>query len=225
MSLINDALKRAKQAHAHRPAPTASGPPLQPVEGSSTSSRPTVGLWLAVALAVVFLAGWLFREWRAQADRVAARAETQKAIPAPRVAAQTPPAEPKPAPPPSVAPTPAVAPSAPPQPNVSAPAPTVEVTPAPVAQISPPPAAQPIIVKEEVPPAPPPLAPPPPPAKPAFPALKLQGIFFSRTKPSALISGQTLFLGDAIEGARVKAIEADKVIVEFQGESRTLNLR
>jgi hypothetical protein len=220
MSLINDALKRAKQAHAHRPAPTASGPPLQPVEGSGASGGPTVGLWLAVALAVVFLAGWLFREWRAQTERVTARADTQKATPAPRVVAQTPPVEPKPAPPPSVAPTPAVAPSAPPQPNASAPAPAVEVTPAPAAQISSPPVAQPIIVKEEVPPAP-----PPPPAKPAFPALKLQGIFFSRTKPSALISGQTLFLGDAIEGARVKAIEADKVIVEFQGESRTLNLR
>ncbi len=220
MSLINDALKRAKQAHAHRPAPTASGPPLQPVEGSGASSRPTVGLWLAVALAVVFLAGWLFREWRAQAERAVARAEAQKTIPAPRTVSHAPPVEPKPAPPPSVAPTPVVAPAVPPPSNVSAPAPTVEVTPAPAAQIPPPPAAQPIIVKEEAPPAP-----PPPPAKPAFPALKLQGIFFSRTKPSALISGQTLFLGDAIEGARVKAIEADKVIVEFQGESRTLNLR
>jgi hypothetical protein len=79
------------------------------------------------------------------------------------------------------------------------------------------------------PPAPPPVAavpvapkpvPPPPPKtnvvitvpKPVPPALKLQGILMGSGKPQAVVNGQTLYIGDSVNGFRVQMISQYKVL-------------
>ena len=57
-----------------------------------------------------------------------------------------------------------------------------------------------------------------------FPALKLQGVFFSRKNPSVLINGKNRSLGETIEGVRIIKIEQQKVTVEWNGETKTLSI-
>jgi len=63
------------------------------------------------------------------------------------------------------------------------------------------------------------------PAPPAFPELKLQGIFLTAKNPSAIINGKTLHANETIKGARVLEIGPSNVTIEFQGERKTFNLR
>ena len=57
-------------------------------------------------------------------------------------------------------------------------------------------------------------------------SFRLQGIFYNSTKPSAMIGGQTLFVGDIVDGWRVKAIEPKQVTLEHaDGRSRKLELK
>ncbi len=75
------------------------------------------------------------------------------------------------------------------------------------------------------PPPPPPApdiaaAPPPLP----FPELKLQGIFYSRNNPRAAINGQVLRENELIGEVRLVTITANKVIVEWNGQTKDLNL-
>jgi hypothetical protein len=48
------------------------------------------------------------------------------------------------------------------------------------------------------------------------------GIFFRQTNPLTLINGQTLGVGDLIEGIRVTRIERDRVSVEWHGQVKEL---
>ena len=72
----------------------------------------------------------------------------------------------------------------------------------------------------------------PPPAPPApvaeaptsFPPLKLQGIFYRPSKPSALINRQTVFVGEHVDGAEVVAIAPQRVTVRWRGQTRVLTL-
>jgi hypothetical protein len=60
----------------------------------------------------------------------------------------------------------------------------------------------------------------------AIQSFRLQGIFFNSTKPSAIIGGQTIFVGDNLSGWRVKAIEPKQVTLEHaDGQVRTLELK
>ena len=59
---------------------------------------------------------------------------------------------------------------------------------------------------------------------PAFPVLKLQGIFYSVTRPSAFINNQAVFVGEKISQARVIAIGRQEVIVSWNGQSKALSL-
>jgi hypothetical protein len=75
------------------------------------------------------------------------------------------------------------------------------------------------------PPAPPPApdigsAPVPPP----FPELKLQGIFFSRSKPRADINGEIHGENELIGEVRIVTISPNKVTVEWKGQTKDLNL-
>jgi hypothetical protein len=57
-------------------------------------------------------------------------------------------------------------------------------------------------------------------------ALRLQGIFYSSTKPSALVNGKTVFVGEEISGWRVTAIEPKNVVLQHaNGETNILALR
>ena len=61
------------------------------------------------------------------------------------------------------------------------------------------------------------------PAKP--PKIKLQGIVFREKNPSALINGQTYYVGDRVEGVEILAVSRQFVTMKFADETRTLVLR
>ncbi len=58
-----------------------------------------------------------------------------------------------------------------------------------------------------------------------FPPLKLQGIYYRIARPSALINNRTLFVGDEIEGVRIMAIERFGVTIELGGKTKELSLK
>lgn len=59
-------------------------------------------------------------------------------------------------------------------------------------------------------------------AEPTFPELRLQGVFFRPSNPSAVINGKTVFRGERVDSARVVAIGKDSVTVEWKGQRRVL---
>jgi hypothetical protein len=71
-------------------------------------------------------------------------------------------------------------------------------------------------------PAPAVVATPQPPPKPAPP--RLQGIIFSPVRPSAVINGKTLFLGDRFGDQRVLAIDKESATLVGGGQTNVLTL-
>ena len=57
-----------------------------------------------------------------------------------------------------------------------------------------------------------------------FSAIRLEGIVYRPSNPSALINGKTLFTGQAVAGARVVNIARDSVTVEIGGKQKVLRL-
>ena len=66
------------------------------------------------------------------------------------------------------------------------------------------------------------IAPPTKPIRKLEPILNLNGIFFQEDKGYALINNQILNTEDTIQGATVKEIKLNKVVLEFEG--REINL-
>jgi hypothetical protein len=192
MSLINDALKRAKEAERNRPLQAHMGAQMEPVP-QAKGSKLSILLAL-VTLLVLGLAGWFF--YKGVQSRIASPPATTTL---PATVVEPPQSDPTPAPPPAAAPVTPVAPVAQP------------VTP-PVVETAPPPPA----------PTPAPVATPAPPPQPAFPELKLKAIFYRRVNPMAMINNQTLGLGDTIDGVRIIKIEPQQVTVELNGQTKGL---
>ena len=214
MSLINDALKRASQAHKERPAEAQVGAPLKPVQVGSISKAPLlIGAVLVVALGA---AGFFAYKWwmGRKAPTAAARTITptlgksntlaavgkQAVVTNAAVAAS-----PKPAPlPTNSAPVQvAVTAAQVPPPDVAAPAPA----PAPVPAVKPAPRATPAYDPSV-----------------KFPELKVKAIFYSPRNPMALINSETVGIGDTVEGVTVTKIEARRVTVELKGQTKELSL-
>jgi len=63
------------------------------------------------------------------------------------------------------------------------------------------------------------------PPKPSFATLKLQGIFWRPSKPSAVINAKTVYIGDRIETARVTAIDQESVTLQCESETKVLTLQ
>jgi type II secretory pathway component PulC len=61
------------------------------------------------------------------------------------------------------------------------------------------------------------------PAQVQEPILNLSGIFFEKKKGYALINNQILSVKDTIQGATVKEISLNKVVLEFEGREITIN--
>jgi len=203
MSLINDALKRAKAAQSQ----ASQGPlnlPLRPVEPGQRHARQNLGLFVPVALALVALLA-LFLVWRwAQTRQLGAPAEVAVRAVTPAVPAQ--PDQP-------TAPT---TPPAPVQASVIAPAP------APAAEPSAPPLAE-VQETDAVAEAPTPArVPAPAPPKPVL--LRLQGILYNPHHPSAMINGKTLFVGDTLGDLRVVAIAQNGVTLANSSRTNVLFL-
>ena len=63
------------------------------------------------------------------------------------------------------------------------------------------------------------------PATTPIPApLKLQGIFYRPTNPSAVVNSRTVFVGDIIANGKVKAIDRQSVTIDLGGETKVLTL-
>jgi hypothetical protein len=205
MSLINDALKRAKQAQQQPAEPPAeSNLHFRPAEPTQ-HERQNLGLGLVlpaacavIALLVLFLA-WQLAQ-RAGSKEVVVNARAPKPVETASVAQPTAP----PAPP--VA-EPATEPAAPDtmatEPVADEPAPAPEPAIAPVVAVTEPP-------------------PPPPPPKPA--PLRLQAIVYHPSRPSAIISGKTLFVGERVGEFRVLRITPDSATVVGAGQTNVLSL-
>jgi hypothetical protein len=190
MSLINDALKRAKAAQQHAPPPPPSPLQFRPVEaGQRTKPRFD---WVAPAIvAIIGIFALLFMWPRAHNSTSNAPLETKART---LVAAKESPA------------APAVARAS--QPD--APQPTQEK------QTTPPSEPAPAVVVNPAPVHEPPVPQPPP--------LRLQAIIYSPTRPSAMINGRALFIGEKVGDLRVTAITQETVTLTGAGQTNVLTL-
>ncbi len=223
MSLINEALKRAKQAHSQNLPPKASVPPMRPVEPEQPAPAKGFGAVVPIGLAVVAVAGILifFLIWK----RDSSSGSSVASVPLP-VAARTPEREPAAS---------ATRPS-----NASASVTTANA------------ASTPVSMAEEHSPAAPMgtphslaasgsgatnptipaaesvdsnhLAGAAGPSTPAPAPLKLQSIVFNPRRPSAMINGHIVFVGDHIRELQVMAIHRDDVLLVGGGNTNLLSL-
>jgi hypothetical protein len=219
MSLINEALKRAKQAQNRPPAAPANPATMQPVDTALPAGIPLSLLVASAALMGILILGAGFillgRSPAPTAPLQAAESLIPSATPAllemPPVFTQEAPAQ-LPAP---IASDPvdraAMAPSS------SWPA---EI-PGPVPQFA---SASLVQMVEQPLPELAMTSPPLPNQAVSDPALKLQGIFFRLSNPSVMINGEVLFQGDTIDGARVIRIERNSVIVQTEKGTETLRV-
>ena len=221
MSLINDALKRANQAARQKndSSPQA-GPSMQPVDhpGHAPQGRSNV---VAILLMIVTgLAGLFFVLWwntRPPGPAVASRLPERPEMVAPAPVSSSP-----------VISADVSADSRRPRIQINT---NIVVRELPATLVSskatePIPAA---IAPATTIPAPTPSTgdviaaePPTPPA--SFPAVKLQGIFFRLKNPEAMVNGKTVRVGESVLGAKVTRIDRREVVVEWNGQSKTLSL-
>jgi len=197
MSLINDALKRARDANKQRGGDGSSGVPLQPVD---YASRPNRFLRLIVALILVSavgLAAFSFSKWwhaREQLQRVTTTTNAPP-VQAPIEPATTPE---------SAATKYRVRVST----NIVVRTNAVRRTPTAGATQTNAVAgtAESFVVDD------------------GFPDLKLQSIIYRLNKPAAVVNGEMIYVGDTIKGARVLSISRSEVTVEWKGKTNILQL-
>ena len=219
MSLINDALRRAKAAQQEAPPPPSPPPQFRPVEAAQ-QVQPGLGLlgpavWAIVALVAIFF-GWQWAQTRGSTGPREVRALTPAAVNTP------------------TAPQPASALAAP---RTPAPALAAQASPAPRPASRPSPVsgtAAPVAPAATSAPASSPAANPQEsganntaaitvaPPKPA--PLRLQAIVFNPKRPSALISGKTLFIGDKLGALRVVAIDQESATLVGAGQTNVFSL-
>lgn len=205
MSLINDALKRTKDVQQQTPA-AASGPALRPVDPAEAKAGGGAKTLLFIMVLAVILGNFLL--WMAFKDR----GEQKPTVPATErgVAAAVPSVPPEVAVEPATTSVPAVPPEPAPiaTPPVEATAPAIE-EPAISEVATNAPEPKPAVV----------FADPPKPT-----VLRLQSIIYSSTRPSAMIGGKFLHLGDRIQGHQVVAIDKNTVTLVGEGQTNVLSL-
>jgi hypothetical protein len=195
MSLINDALKRAKEAQQQTPT-AASGPALTPTEPAPPPNAGSSKTLFYVLIACVVIGNLFLFIYASNRDGKKSEAAPVAAreLPATTV--------------------------------VSTPSPAVVPVPAPVVATAPPVEAGPVVVVTAATNAavaePAAVVAPPEPPKPA--PLKLQSIIMNPTRPSAMISGKFLFVGDRVQGFRVTAIDQETVTLVGNGQTNVLEL-
>jgi HD-like signal output (HDOD) protein len=171
--------------------------------------------YAGVAAAVLFLlALWLRTEPTVdQSAPIYARTPVIRQTPA--VETSTSPKETVPAAEPQVTPVAAVSE---PAEATNAPAVAQSTQPA-ISESEPEPAPAPVIVSHET------AAPIPTPSAPPVPEFRLSGIFYTPPRPSAILNGETVYVGDQVNGARVVSIDQTAVTLQLEGRRKTLTLR
>lgn len=214
MSLINDALKRAGQAHANSPATIPVGSLLQPVTATrqNASGWPviTLALLLGAVLTLMVMLFWQMTQGASSPSMVVRAPGVETAeqaasvgIPVAGLATESDgatvlqPPEPVPDPQSQVRPIdrliPGMAPLA-----VNARGATVDTMPAATGM-------EPVPVEIE-------------------PEFRLQGLVFRPGNASALVSGKTVYEGDRVLDARVTRITRDSVVLNREGKEVVLLL-
>jgi MSHA biogenesis protein MshK len=219
MSLINDALKRAGQSPAKPPGPAATAESMRLAEPHQSVGLPRY--FFPILLCVLCGALWFIaRGWDARRRSVAiepdvVRVQAREAEPATGVVVD-------------------------PNPNANAlaaaSAPQNPTTPSNGAipahrnfslnddQATPASASAIPDSVDAVPAASSITAPAEPPAQ-TVQIIRLQGIFYRTAGASAVINSQTVYVGDHVAGARVKAIQRGSVTLERDGQTQVLTLR
>jgi hypothetical protein len=202
MSLINEALKRTQDAQ-QQSAPAAAGPALRPADPVQTKTARSARTLLFIMVAAVVLGNLLL--WMAFNERSENDATPKPETPVTAAATSVikPAAEPVPVPP-LIAPAPTPATTVP-QP---VPAPEVVAKPATATATTNTPAPESQVVFAE-------------PPKPTV--LRLQSIMYG-SRPSAMIAGKFLFVGDSIQEHQVVAIDKATVTLVGQGQTNVLSL-
>ena len=198
MSLINDALKRAKQAQKENPAwpPALQFKPADLSQRRSSGSPILLIVVAVVVLAVVGLFVVIALQKRETVPRVANRKQPDESIMQTGAPSVVTPAE-NSVPVQPVSTTNSVAAAENPA-TAPGPAPTDSVTNITVATAD---------------------ATPP---KPALP--KLQGIFYRPARPSAVISGKNVFIGSRVGEFQVLAITQESVTIGSAAQTNVLSL-
>jgi cytoskeletal protein RodZ len=221
MSLINDALKRAKEAQQQAQPNPPGGPPLRPVEHRPARDH---SVWMmllfavVVATASILLWQWFQQSRPPKSQTLASQASTSgQSQAAPVALPPTPPV------------TPVVASLAAPPTTQSVPAkdvgrPAVDPPKPEAAALSTTNVLAPTNGPATAPPAAVPRAPAVETTPPPGP-LKLQGILFHPTRPSAVVNGKLLFVGDRLGELRVMAIEQESVTLVGGGRTNLLLLK
>ncbi len=211
MSLINDALKRAKQAQQQAAPSDSPGPHLRPVE-PIPYVRHSVEFLVPATLAVMALL-CLFFVWRWANQRGSMNKEERAKVRALTAPAPVPQTVSLPDPP-KVAPSTNVHEDLSLASNPSSEAPAIprQAQPTAVSEAVQADTAATQAVNSAVQ------------EVPKLPPLKLQGIVFSPTRPSAVINGKPLFKGDRIRDFKVVAIGKDSVTLVSPGQTNVLNL-
>ncbi len=194
MSLINDALQRAKAVQQSSPHPAAAPLQFRPVDPSQRS-RKGPGLVIPATITTIVVAGVL-SWWFFNRQHAAPRETQTTGVAVPETAfLEVTPAAPTPAPPAAPA-TKTPEAGSPPPPNAGAPAVANAATATPVAVPEPP--------------------------KPAPP--RLQAVIFDPGRPAAIVSGKTVFVGERVREFRVAAITAESVTLVSATETNVLTL-
>jgi hypothetical protein len=209
MSLINDALKRTKEAQQQAARSASPGAHLRPLVAAPSPARGPGRVWPGVLGVAGLLA--LFLIWQA----------IRSPGPAPVVAAA--PARPEPSPagrssttgPGLEGASPVSLPASQPAPGSGAP----EADPATNQ-----PAVEIVSACGPAPAAPSPAAAAPETPVPGPPPLKLQAIVFHPTRPWAMISGKTLFVGDRLGEMELVAVGREGATLVGAGQTNVLNL-
>lgn len=188
MSLINDALKRAKQAQQpHSPDAPQMQVQFRPVEPVQRVKKSNAGIWIAVVIVAGLIIGFVIRQSTRGNLPTPKEAKAREIVPANPIPQETP----QPAPVPQAAVVNTV-----PKPTIQQPA------------VQPAAAALPADKVEE----------------PAKPAPKLQAVVYDPKRPSAIISGKSVFRGDKIGDFRVVAISQESVTLVGGSQTNVLVL-
>jgi hypothetical protein len=223
MSLINDALRQASQAHKQQmeppPAPAAPAPPPLPphvLQAAPLSPWPSlIKLVLVILLGTTLFACagfFLHRAWGSHRSQIAAALDPHK----PGASANlTLPNHPSPKTTPqsllqSVRMETAKSPSSPAALPNTATAREIKATPSAPLPVTGSPDPKAAVV-------------PPPAVK--WPSLRLQGIFYRPPESAVVINNKTLYMGDEFQGVKVAQIDRDRVTLSMSGQTNSLFLR
>lgn len=206
MSLINDALRRARKAHQEAPPAPSAEPHFRPVEPLAPPAGHGLGLLVPVSLALVALVGLLLFWELSHRDSSVTGTDPKAQLSA---AARTPPASEPPA---AAVQTPAQAADSVPVNKTS----TLSEAPAPAVSSA---STNTVSAASDQGETSHPTV-----AEPAPPALKLQSIVYNPRRPSAMINGRVIFLGDKVREYRVMAIRRDEVMLVGAGQTNVLSL-